>query len=197
MPAPIRFEKEGLEDAPAGHLRLLVHCEGVPPFLCVAKRDSTVAELVAQVSKQYKSTFCQHSYLDIAPIKIRWLEDCQHHALPPDSPVGLLLTDRESVFAVTRVDIQYSESSSADQIILRWRTGIEDTALMLSALAHNDEARQQVHDAGGLQCLLCMVCITLCLPSPTFPSLLSACDAPHTKWLFLLTGDPRWMPGSG
>ena len=150
-------------------IRLLVHIEGVPPFLCVVHADQSIAALKDEVSRLYEDIFRQQTKcFDVTPITIRWLEDSQHHALPLTSTVGLLLADREKIFACTRLDSTRSdvlpslyskgEGSSAEQVVSRWRATCEDTALKLSAMAHQDESRQQVFEAGGLPCLLCMVC---------------------------------------
>jgi hypothetical protein len=140
--------------------------DGVPPFLCVVSADSTIEYLKNEISKLYEDIFRQNQQYDVSPVSIRWLEDSQHHALPLKSKVGILLVDREKIYACTRLDptrldvlpsLYNGEGSTADQIVARWRASCEETAQKLSALAHQDESKQQVFESGGLPCLLCMV----------------------------------------
>eukprot|EP00282_Hemiselmis_andersenii_P029665 CAMPEP_0169466214 /NCGR_PEP_ID=MMETSP1042-20121227/21649_1 /TAXON_ID=464988 /ORGANISM="Hemiselmis andersenii, Strain CCMP1180" /LENGTH=154 /DNA_ID=CAMNT_0009579253 /DNA_START=104 /DNA_END=565 /DNA_ORIENTATION=+ len=99
------FSKEGIESTQRGsQLRLLVHCEGCPPFLTVIAPDASVATLKEQVQAQHEELFrTGASTGDVPPVRIRWLEDSRRHALPLQSPVGALLSDREKVYAASRM----------------------------------------------------------------------------------------------
>jgi hypothetical protein len=92
-----RFSKKGLgEEAYTanqnGHLRLLVHYPGSPPFLCVIAGTKTVGELQKEVVRQHKEMFAGGG--DVPTVKVRWLEDSQRHALAASSCCGAVLADR-------------------------------------------------------------------------------------------------------
>jgi hypothetical protein len=156
------YTKEGISSTNRGdgELRLLVHCEGSPPFLTVISPDATVGELKEQICRQHKELF--EACCDIPLTKIRWLEDSHRHALPLQCTVGKLLADREKIYAAGRLDpFRTNEqgalvSKTVDETIRHWRIVCEQTAVEICAAAASEERRTEVLEAGGLSCLLCV-----------------------------------------
>ena len=69
-----RFVKAGLGEAAYqpggtgdGQLRLLVHCPGCPPFLCVVAGTSTIAQLQSEIALQHRGLFAGG---DIPAVKV-------------------------------------------------------------------------------------------------------------------------------
>ena len=85
-----RFEKDGLEISDGSKIRLLVHVEGVPPFLCVVTTTQTIQNLKDEVSKLYEQIFRQHQFYDVTPVTIRWLVSEPHHRSPSSRSFSLL-----------------------------------------------------------------------------------------------------------
>jgi hypothetical protein len=157
------YTKEGINSSTTGHgeLRLLVHCEGSPPFLTVISPDATVATLKDQITRQHKELF--DSVSEVPAIRIRWLEDSHRHALPLQCSVGKLLADREKIYAAsgTMDPLRMNEqgclvSKTVDETIRHWRNACEQTSVELCAAAANEERRSEVLEGGGLACLLCV-----------------------------------------
>ena len=155
-----RFRKHGLAEASpsaGGQLRLLVHCPGCPHFICVVAGTKTVGELQKDIVIQHRQLFGAAG--DIPAVKIRWLEDSQHHALAADSLCNAVLTDREKIFACTGLNRegifdQPSHAGTAGELVSHWRNTCIDTAARLSALSQQDGREEEVFEAGGLQVLL-------------------------------------------
>ena len=161
------FSKDGIgSHKTGGQLRLLVHCEGCPPFLTVVAHETTVGDLKDQVQRHHEELFRSGGVGDVPAVNIRWLEDSHRHALPLQSQVGALLADREKVYAVSRfVQDPYGEASSgwggglprrASEIVGGWRSACERVAEELCAMARSDEMREELLQEGGLQVLLCV-----------------------------------------
>lgn len=165
------FSKEGIgSHTTGGQLRLLVHCDGCPPFLTVVAPDATIGALKEQVQGHHEELFRSGSVGDVPSVRIRWLEDSHRHALPLQSQVGALLADREKIYAVSRlVSEPYREAGSdafassamsmsrpVSEIVGGWRSMCEQVAGELCAAARSDERREELLEEGGLQVLLCV-----------------------------------------
>ena len=159
-----RFSKPGLGEAAYepggsgnGQLRLLVHCAGCPPFLCVVAGTHTIAQLQRDIEVQHRELFAGG---DIPTVKVRWLEDSQRHALAANSTCSAVLADREKVYACSGLDPTAGvfehpgRAGSVPELISRWRNTCIDTAARLSAISQQDGREEEVFDAGGLQVLL-------------------------------------------
>ena len=159
-----RFSKEGLDEHgfkanTDGQLRLLVHCSGCPPFICVIGGTKTVGQLQEEICRQHSELF-SGGFGDVPAVKIRWLEDSQRHALAASSSCSAVLADREKIYACSMLDSrerafeQPGKTGSALELVSMWRNTCIDTAARLSALSQQDGREEEVFEAGGLQVLL-------------------------------------------
>ena len=159
-----RFSKEGLDEQAFkantdGQLRLLVHCSGCPPFICVIGGTKTVGQLQEEICRQHSELF-SGGFGDVPAVKIRWLEDSQRHALAASSSCSAVLADREKIYACSMLDSrerafeQPGKTGSALELVSMWRNTCIDTAARLSALSQQDGREEEVFEAGGLQVLL-------------------------------------------
>lgn len=158
-----RFSKEGLDEQAFknadGQLRLLVHCSGCPPFICVIGGTKTVGQLQEEICRQHSELF-SGGLGDVPAVKIRWLEDSQRHALAASSCCSAVLADREKIYACSMLDSRESafeqpgKTGSALELVSHWRNTCIDTAARLSALSQQDGREEEVFLSGGLQVLL-------------------------------------------
>ena len=66
----------------------------LPPFLITVDELDRVSSLQDSIARSYKSMFPH-----VPSFRIAWIEDCNGHAVDPAAVVGVVLVDREKVYA--------------------------------------------------------------------------------------------------
>lgn len=164
-PPEERFSKDGINNVEINQYRLLVHCPGCPPFLCLIDPSTTIGNLQKEVGRLHSELFVGRG--DIPPIDIRWLEDSQYHALPLNSPVRSVLADRENIYVSTGLDVHRhgvnqfpSHDGSIKGSIAQLRNTCLETASHICATVHQEKRREEVLEAGGLSVLISLALLT-------------------------------------